>query len=217
MKTTTFQDVLNAAAEFAMRTRDQIPGQEYVSLQGFLAAEFLELVTMRPWPEWVEPIANVQAAEQQFSKNLNTAQEMGDILGVYTADPSVAGTCRHARPVGFYELDGVVQVDTTRSNLYVEYMLPYPQDWNGATWPDLTTLTLANFLAQACPVRFRNILARKAAGHILNSDVPNSGSGQFVLAEKSLVNEINRLPPEPRWRRTIRLSLPRRGHRHGWF
>lgn len=221
MKTTTFQDILFAACEFATRTRDQIPVQEYVSVQGFIAAEFLTLWNLRAWSDLVPPVANVisgplqgETSGNQFSKNVGQAGEMGDILGLYAQNPQ---THRHARPIGFYEgQDGdgnpIVWVDSGRTNIWVEYQLPYP----GTAWPDLTLMNTAAFLPALCPLRFRNVLAHKAAAHLFGSDMGAAfQSGQFKLGEMELAAQILRpdMTPPP-WRRTIRLSAPRRGGRH---
>jgi hypothetical protein len=212
MKTTTFGDVLNQACELAMRTRDKLPPSEEISTQGFIATEFETLVNSQPWPELIPAVFNVAAANRQFSKNEGSvnplAPEMGDILWLGTMNPEASpGWCRHGCAVGFSEGDGVVFVESDCASLWVEFMLPYP----GVLFPDLTPgqMTLVNFLAQKCPLRFRNILAHRAAGHLLGSDANTAGAGvQYGLAEKVLAAQINRLPPAPWWRATARMRRP---------
>ena len=206
MKTTTFQDVYNTAAELAKRTRDQIPAQETTSLQGFLASEFEELFTMRAWPELTSPVLNVTAAGQQFSKNEGQANEIGDVLDVMNLNPQ--GGCAHSRRVrhfGFYEGAGVVWVDTDCPSLWVEAMAAYPS----MAWPDLAPMAQAAFMATALPRRWRQYLAHKAAARLLDADGPDMAAAamkQEQLAQAALVNAINRLPPEPWWRNTMRLT-----------
>ena len=216
MKTTTFGDVLNQAFELAMRTRDKVPPQEQVSVQGFLATEFETLFDSQSWPELIPPVFNVApVANRQFSKNEGSANpaapEMGDLLCVMHRNPEV---CSRRDPchVPFSEGDNTVYVETNCSSLWVEYMLPYP----GVVFPDLAPgqLAFATFLNQVLPRRFRNILAHKAAGHLLGSDGNAAGAGvQFGLANAALINQINRLPPAPWWRGTARLGGRSQGRR----
>jgi hypothetical protein len=214
MKTTTGKAILNSAAEKAGRTRDKIPNSEQVMLQGFIADEFQTLVNQRAWPDFIPAILNVTAANMQFSKNEGSvdplAPEIGDVLDVMLDNPqSGTSRCGHIRHVGFYEGDGVVYVDTTETNLYVEYMLPYP----GVTFPDMDpeSMTLANFMVQIIPLRFKRILSNLAAAHLLTADSNSALAGvRLGLAEKALVAEIHRLPPEPFWRNAVRLAQPPR-------
>lgn len=214
MKTTTFQDILNQAAEFAQRTRDQIPPQEYVSLQGMLATEFETLFTAQAWPELIPPFwNNANIVNQMFSKNEGSVDplnpELGEILAITTHDPH---TCHHWECVDWSEgQDGngnsVVYVDSCRTSLYVEYMIPYP----GVTFPELATMNQATFLAALCPRRWRQTLAHKAAAHLLGSDGPGNASAmgaQLGLANSALVSQIQRLPAAPDWR-GFRAQRPR--------
>lgn len=218
MKTTTGQDILNQAAELAQRTRDKIPQSEQVMLQGFIATEFQSLLDSQSWPELIPAVFNVTAANRQFSKNEGSADpnnpEMGDILWLGERNPETCGTSWSARPVAFSEGDGVVFVETNCTNLWVEYVLPYP----GVLFPDLNPglMALATFLAQTLPRRFRNILAHKAAAHLLGSDGNAAAAGvQFGLAQAALAGEINRLPPLPWWRATACFMRPRGRHHFG--
>ena len=211
MKTTTFGDILNQAAANAQRTRDKIPLSEQYLLQGYLATEFGLLFNSQAWPELIPAVLNVTAANRQFSKNEGSvdpaAPELGDILAVMHRNPEANGR-REPGHVSFSEGDGVVYVETNCASLWVEYLLPYP----GPVWKDLApgVMAYADFLAAVCPRRWRNILAHKAAGHLLNADNNPAAAGvQFGLANAALTGEINRLPPPPWWRATARLQRPR--------
>ena len=209
MKTTTFQDIVTQATNNAMRTADKLPVAEQLLLQGYLATEFQMLFTSQGWPELIPAVVNVAAANRQFSKNEGAANEIGDILAVLHRNPEACGR-RDPGNVAFSEGDGVVFVDTNASSLWVEYLLPYP----GVTWPDLApgVMPYADFLAAVCPRRWRNILAHKAAGHLLNADNNAAAAGvHFGLAQAALNAEIQRLPPAPWWRSTARLARPRSG------
>ena len=212
MKTTTFGDILYQAAELAQRTRDKLPGQEQISVQGFLATEFQLLFTSQAWPELIPAIVAVAPANRMFSKNEGAANEMGDILGVMHRNPET-GSRRDPGYVAFSEGDNTVYVDSNATSLWVEYLLPYP----GVTFVDLQPGVLAwpAFLLAVCPRRWRNILAHRAAGHLLNSDGNAAGAGvQYGLAQAALVSEILRLPPLPWWRATARLQRPRERQHH---
>jgi len=205
MKTTTFQDVFNAAAELAKRSRDKMAAQELVSLQGFLASEFEELFPLRAWPDLIPPVLNVTAVGGQFSKNEGQAGELGEILDVMDVNPQASGRRRHVRHFGFYEGDGVVWVETGNTNLWVEFMQAYPS----RAWPDLAPMTQAAFFAAVLPRRWRQYLAHKAAARLLDTDDVSQAAAalkQEQLAQAALVDAINRLPPEPWWRNTMRLG-----------
>lgn len=200
MKTTTFGDILNQAAEFAQRTRGKLPAVEQVMLQGYLATDFETLFNSQAWPELVPDFYQPAVANRQFSKNGGSdgagdnPPELGDILAVLTANPHTTPGWHH---VDFTEGDNVVYLESNRTAVWVEYMLPYP----GVTFPDLATLSLADFLAAKCPRRFRQILARTAAAHLLNADNNPAGAGvQLGLAKAALELEIQRLPAIPKWR-----------------
>ena len=197
MITTTFQDIMIAAAVNAKRSRgvnnDKLNKDEQALLQDALASEFEMLVSAQPWPELIPEFANVTAANRQFSKNEGAANEMGDLLCVLTANPH---TCRHWRSVRFTQGSGVVYVETDHTSLWVEYMLPYP----GPALPELGTMTLANFLAAVCPRKFRKILAHKGAARLLDADSASEAGAaakQDTLANMALAAEILRLPPIP--------------------
>ena len=107
--------------------------------------------------------------------------------------------------------NGVILVDSHRTSLYVEYLLPYP----GVTFPDLAGLTTANFLAATCPRRWRQVLAHQAAAHLLGSDNNAAAAGvQLGLAQSALVSQIQRLPAPPDWR-GYRATRPRERWRYG--
>ena len=198
MKTTTFGDILNQAAELAQRTRDKLPVVEQTLLQGYLATDFETLFTSQCWPELIPDLYQPAMVNRQFSLNEGSedpaAPELGDILAVLTANPHTTNRWHH---VPFTVGNGVVYLERNFSAVWVEYMLPYP----GVVFPELATLTLANFKTALCPRRFRNILARTAAAHLLNADNNTAAAGvQLGLAKTALELEINRLPAIPKWR-----------------
>lgn len=118
-----------------------------------------------------------------------TKAELGDVLGVYTANPRV--TTRY-RGVSFTEGDNTIWLDEGLALVFVEYMLPRI---------DLMSVLDANLAATNLPAIFSNYLALRAAGHLLRSDSQfASGDEMLALGEAALVREIQRLPPAPAWR-----------------
>lgn len=205
MKTCTFQDILNQAAEYAQRTRDKILAREQTMLQGFLATEFEQLFNSQPWsfliPEFVE-VTNI--VNNQTSLNEGTATEFGDILAVLSANPHLTDYWRHIK----YSLgDNVIYFREPVTTVYIEAMLPYP----GTTFQDLAEMTLANFLAATCPRQWRQYLARKAAAELLNQDGNPADAGvQMGLAERAIAAQIQRFTAVPPWR-GFRSDTPRWG------
>jgi hypothetical protein len=202
MKTTTFQAVLNGAAEYTGRTSDKIPVKEQTMLQRYLAAEFRKLLRRRAWADCTA-FYNATAANRQFSKNEGSVDpakpELGDILCVMTADPRAGRRRWRGHCVDFTEESGVVLVETDKTSLWVEYMLPYP----GVVFPNLTpeTMTLAAFYAATLPLEFEDALAHMAAARLLGADGNPAGAGvEMGLANAALVDEINAQPAEPWWR-----------------
>lgn len=119
--------------------------------------------------------------------------ELGDVLGVFTANPNV--TTRY-RDIEFEEGPGVIRILESLANVFVEFMLPRP---------DISTLSgsaLSNF---TIPARFSNYLAMRGAGLLLNSDGMNAQGGVFLgLAERALSGEMERV--------SITLDRRRRAH-----
>src|SRR4051812_1384486 len=88
MKTTTYGDVLNLAAEVADRTRDNLPTSEATMLRAFFGAELPELWNREAWPELCDNLEAVTLDENKcFSLREGEENEMGDILCLTDADP----------------------------------------------------------------------------------------------------------------------------------
>jgi hypothetical protein len=70
-------------------------------------------------------------------------------------------------------------------------------------------MTKVAFFAAVLPRRWRQYLAHKAAARLLDTDdvaQAQAALKQEQLAQAALVDAINRLPPEPWWRNTMRLQ-----------
>lgn len=177
-------------------------------LQGFLATDLQNVWNRAEWPELKGgPVAVTVGTvnPRQFSKNEGNGisgnpQEMGDILGVYDADPTQ--TTKY-RDIGFEEIDGAVRIDENLGQVFVEYALPYP---------DLMAITDPVALAATTiPQRFRNFLAARAAGLLLKADGQDASAGALLgLAENALGQELQRIViPERRNRPRTRIGYAR--------
>lgn len=192
MKTVLYQDIQNQAAEVAGRTRDKLPVKEQLMVQGFAATALREIWNGQyQWPELIPNILAQVVNGQTFSKNEGAANELGDVLGVWTADPTVTPRYLGLR---FEERNGVVWLpDGPQGTVYVEYMLPCP-DLN--TFNSTTNPTL---LAYTVPTRLRNYLAWSMAGHLARSDGQVAQGDEFLaLAQSEIMIELRRLTPVPR-------------------
>lgn len=188
MRTCTYLDVLNLAGELAGRTRDKLPTAEATMLQGFLGIELLKVWNAAQWPFLIPaPQAVAVDGTRGFSKNEGTANEIGDVLGIYTADPTQTTKFRR---VDWDEQDDRIVIAESLAQVYVEYVLP-------AT--DLVTIGAGALDATTLPLGFKAYLGMKAAGYLMNADVAGSGNGWLALAETHLAGELNRIKV-PWWR-----------------
>ncbi len=186
MKTVLYYDVLYWAAELAGRPRDKVPPSEFTMLMGFVGTDLMNLWNAQPWPELIPDPVQVSPVNRQFAKNEGDDNEMGDILGVYTANPLI--TTRF-RSLEFEEGDNAVRLAEAVAPVWVEYMLP-AVDLTAAT-PELSGFPI--------PRRFAAYLKLRGAGHLLRADGQTAAGDEFLgLAESALRAEINRLVPVPR-------------------
>lgn len=182
------------AAELAGRTRDKIPVSEATILLGFIASDLLEIWNMQAWPELVPDPEQMAVTDRRIGKRLGLATELGDVLGVFTANPLATTRYRH---VEWEEADGFIRVHGSNALLWVEYMLPAP---------DLLNVAAADLEATTIPRRFGNYLSMRAAGQLLGADGDTQTGAAWVnLAEQAMTREVNRLAPAPAHRRAPRL------------
>lgn len=119
---------------------------------------------------------------------MNTGGEIGDILGVWTADPR---TTTRFRAIPYEEGDGIIQLFEDRDVAWVEYQVP-PDD--------LMSVPDADLDEWAIPERFANILAYQAAGSLLRADGKYEAGNEFIaMAERILAEQTQRLRPPRRW------------------
>lgn len=119
---------------------------------------------------------------------MTTGGEIGDILGIWTADPRA--TTRF-RTIPWEEGDGQIQLFEDRATAWVEYQVPPI---------DLLTVVDADLDEYDIPERFANILAYQAAGSLLRADGKfEAGNEYMLIAERLLAEESQRLRPPRRW------------------
>jgi hypothetical protein len=196
MKTVLYSDILYQACEATGRTRDKLPLQEAVMLQGFIATPLRDIWNGNyQWPELIPAIVSVTTVNRVFSKNEGSeeTQEFGDILGVWANNPLETASYQALR---FDEQDGQVQLEDGGGEVFVEFMLPCP---------DLMALAGDDLLNYELPARFRNFLAWMAAGHLASADGQVAQSDTFLgLAQMEIDIELRRLVEVPR--RAVRMK-----------
>lgn len=189
MRTCTYIQIQNLAAELAGRTRDKLPPSEATMLLGFIAVELDQLWNSQAWPELNPDIEAITVTNRQFSKREGDADEIGDVLGIYSANPA---TTTRFRSVGFSEIDETVRIDESLASVYVDYLLPAPE---------LLEVAAAALDATEIPLRFKKILAFRAGAFLRGIDGQLEMAGSLLgVASSALADELRRLPPEPPWR-----------------
>jgi hypothetical protein len=198
MKTVTYNELKLTVADLVGLDRTSIPTKISTLILGFASLELLQLWNSQPWPELVPDIATVTVTNRSFSKSEGGGSEMGDILGVYTANPL---TTTKFRTLGFEEADNKVRVDESIATVYVEYMLP-------AT--NLMEISAGSLAATTLPLRFKSILAHKCAAYYFTS-LGNASMAQahMALAELALAHEVARLSVPERRRLSARTGYGR--------
>ena len=68
MKTTTYNEVLNRAAEAAGRTRDNLPTPEAAVLKSVFAVELNRLWFMADWPELIPALATASVTSAPITQ-----------------------------------------------------------------------------------------------------------------------------------------------------
>ena len=129
MKTCTYQDVLYQAAENAQRTRDKIPVSEAPIILNHAHSELRTMWQCQAWPELCDNLgAGVAVVNTNgvltFSTNEGTANEIGDVLAILTADPR-ATKC--VKRLNFHRGNRQVYLEAMQcgmaSTVFVDYQL----------------------------------------------------------------------------------------------
>lgn len=213
MKTVTYQEILNRAAESAGRVRSALPVAEALILRSVLAMELRSIWNRCDWNELIPDPVQVTVVNSSFSKNEAVGDVIGDVLGVYTGNPR--DYTQQNFELDYDEGDDVVRLrppeptapawpwwwqllnGSMPSSVWVEYTLPCP---------DLNAVSDSALLAYELPEKFAPWLAARGAGHLLMADGATAMGGvQFGLAETYLQEAVARITrPEWRWKLRVR-------------
>lgn len=188
MKTVSYADILYQAAEATGRTRDKLPAQEATMLQGFIATTLREIWNgLYQWPELIPAIRTVTTTAGLFSKNEGSTNpstpELGDILGVWTANPLSTPNYVALR---FDEQPGQVQLEDGGGTVYVEYMLPCPDLMSATQWTATATYAAGALVlyggslaspATSTALNFYTV----ATGGTIAGDSPDTAPAKFTV------------------------------------
>lgn len=198
MKTCTYQQVQDNAAEMAGRPRDKLPISEQAMLVNFFALELKVMWNQCAWPELCDNLQSYTPVNTNglltISKNEGQAGEIGDVLWVGTADPRNP-TGPRACTLRFSEGNGQIYlldpIQVPQGVVWVDWQLPAP---DFLTTPPTPTTTI--------PARFYQALSFKAAAKLLTID----GQLQQAAALQGFANEnldwmaVQPEMKQPEWR-----------------
>jgi hypothetical protein len=193
VKTTTYGDIKNLAAELAGRTRDNLPTSEATMLLAFFAMELPDVWNKEAWPELCDNLEAVDATGGVFSKREGDPDEMGDILAIFTGgDPRSTTNVIRLKNDEIAEGDGQVRIITDMSTVYVDWQTPVT---------DLLAIDDEDLAATELPLRFKLPLAFRGAAHLLSVEDPALANKYLSMAETELQRQASKLSP-PWWRKT---------------
>lgn len=159
-----------------------LPDSENAMLALVFASELPDLWNREAWPELCDHIEEVALTSFRFSKRIGDANEMGDILGVYNADPRSAnlGWSR----LEYVEEDAYVRVLTESATVWVDWQEP-PTELDDLTDAQLTAINL--------PARFRRTLALLGAAALIEAEDAPKAAGLRAMAEREMAKQTSRV------------------------
>lgn len=185
MKTTTYARVLERAKRLAHRT-STLPAEEASALRSYIAVELEAAWTSRWWPE-LAVMEEVAPESQLIDRRIGDEDEIGVVIGVYSADPRTAANWKL---YSFSEHGEYVVTHTAAETVWIEYMPPPT---------DLDAVEDAALPGTLLPECFATALARKAAGYLLLGDGMTEAGNTMIARgqedEHNLVLQLN----FPRW------------------
>ena len=202
MKTVTYSDVLNLAAELAGRADDTTTGglrltpSEAILLRTLFASELPDLWESEAWPELCDHVEAVTLdSDSCFSLREGAADEMGSVLAlVASGDPRVTTIVTVLPRERWTRLDDRVNVvGPVSGSLYVDWQTPCPDLMDDA----VVAPALADY---ELPVRFKLPLAARGAALLLAEEDPVRAATLRALAAQAMMNQASRLT-RPWWRR----------------
>lgn len=185
MKTTSYSRVLEQAKRLAHRS-GTVPAEESAALQVHLGVALAEAWTSRWWPE-LAVIEEVTPTSQLIDRRIGDADEIGTIIGVYSADPRTASNWKL---YAFAEHGDDVVVHTTAETVWLEYMPPATA---------LDDMTAEELESATVPDLFASAIAKQAAGQLLLGDgLQEEGWAKINSGKKDLEELVLQLN-FPRW------------------
>lgn len=215
MKTITYQNLQDNAAEMAGRPRDKLPVSEQAMLLNFFAYELKTMWNQCAWPELCDNLQSYTPVNTNgvltISKNEGTAQEIGDVLWVGTADPRNTGGPR-AHTLDFETGNGQIYLlnplCVPQGVVWVDWQLP-PTDLLAVSLnPTTAQPTLGNaanpftLAGTLLPARFFQPLSMKAAAKLLTIDGELQKAGALESMANQQIDWMSAQPEMkmPKWR-----------------
>lgn len=206
MRTVTYAQIKNLAAQLAGRTDDtapnsvRLPTSEATALRAFFDAELRDIWNKEAWPELCDNLESITLdANKCFDKREGDADEIGDILAIIEgSDPRTTTTIGDRLPADkITELDGRVNVMTSQESVWVDWQTPAPNllDSDLDDTDDLDAYTI--------PERFKLVLAYRGAAHLVSLENPMLSAKYEARAETELARQRARLRI-PWWRMPVK-------------
>ncbi len=215
MKTCTYQNVQDQAAELAGRPRDKLPISEAAMLLNYAAFELKVMWNQCAWPELCDNLAAYTPVNTSgvntISKAEGTAQEIGDVLWLGTADPRNSTgprACDLRYEIGNGQIYLLSPLWIPQGVVWLDWQLP-PTDLLAVSLNPTTAVpTLGNAAMPATlagtllPARFLQPLAMKAASKLLASDGDLQKAGAYEAQANMMLDWMSAQPEMnlPRWR-----------------
>ncbi len=148
----------------------------------------------------------------------NKSSEMVDceVIAVWTANPDATTRFRavvwHDFNAAFLLndrlIDGFVNIEENLGTVWVDYQNVCPDLLDEGT--EFEPITNEDLLETTLPLRFKGILAYRAAATLLASDGDTAGAGAFLgVANKKLAEEVSRLVVPERFKTRVRAGFGR--------
>lgn len=204
MKTVTYDQIKQLAADLAGFPRDKLPTSDATMLRAFFAAELPDMWNREAWPELCDHLEQVTLdANNCFDLREGDADEMGDILAVIIGGNPLTSTLVSTIPKDqvtrlnervHLTMQPGSAVPAGASSVYVDWQTPAP-DLLDSDLDDEEDLN-----AYELPARFKLPLAARGAAMLLDDENPQKAGMLRATAELEISKQASRLV-KPWWRR----------------
>lgn len=195
MKTCTYLQVKQLAADLAGFPPDKLPTSDATMLRAFFAAELPDLWNREAWPELCDHLELVTLDDNHcFSlREGEEDDEMGDILAIVIgADPRTTSRVTLLARDQFTRLEDRCNVLTNVDGaVWVDWQTPAP---------DLLDIDDEVLNAYELPARFKLPLAARGAAMLVDEEDPRKAATLRTLAEREIAMQSARLA-RPWWRK----------------